>query len=24
MIFAVFINGQLEYCIDTTQRDGSF
>jgi len=24
MIFVVFIDGQLEYCIDTTQWDGSY
>jgi len=24
MIFVVFIDGQLKYCTDTTQRDGSY
>jgi len=24
MMFVVFINGQLQYCIDTTQQDGSY
>jgi len=23
-MFVVFINGQLQYCIDTTQQDGSY
>jgi len=23
MIFVVFIDGQLKYCIDTTHQDGS-
>jgi len=24
MILVVFIDGKLEYCIDTTQRDGNY
>jgi len=24
MIYVVFIDGQLKYCIDTTQWDGSY
>jgi len=24
MIFVVFIDGQLKYCIDITQQDGSY